>query len=264
MLPDNVDPIQLAQSRGGSCLSLITSSAQPSRQNLVWMCAQGHTWKARFDSVRRGTWCPQCNRNVQKSTIDEMRSIAAKRGGECLSGTYVNAHTKLKWKCASGHIFEVTPSHVKHGRWCRQCGIQSVAKQKRLSMSEIVKIAKSHNGQCLSDTYTPNAKLKWQCDKAHIWEAFVHNVKRGSWCPICGHRRSGRHPLSLGEMRRLAASHGGACLSTVYTNTDMRLLWRCKKGHVWWATPSPIKKGIGVLSARVTKNWIWSMQEALQ
>lgn len=238
--PRTTNAKQLAQARGGRCLGC--SSTKSPRAKLVWRCAKGHTWEARADSVQRGTWCPQCSRDRQKNTIDEMRLIAKRRGGECLSRTYVNTHSKLKWKCTSGHIFEATSSHVKQGEWCRQCGVQSAAKQKRLPMSEIVRIAESRNGRCLSNTYSPNAKLKWQCDKGHVWEALIHSVKRGSWCPICGHRRSGRKPLSLEEMRQIAASHGGTCLSTKYTNTDTKLQWRCRNGHTWWALPSSVKK----------------------
>lgn len=240
-MPSNTEnPRQLAQTWGGSYLG--TSSTKSSRPKLVWRCAEGHTWEARLDSIRRGTWCPQCSRNGQKNTIEEMRLIAKRRGGECLSPIYTNAHTKLDWRCVNGHAFEATPAHVKRGRWCHQCGIQSVAKQISLSISEIRQIAKFRNGRCLSDTYTPNEKLEWRCEKGHVWKALVHNVKRGSWCPICGHRRSGRKHLSLEEMRQQAASHGGTCLSPKYTNTDTKIHWRCKKGHTWWALPSSVKK----------------------
>lgn len=172
-----------------------------------------------------------------------MRQLAARNGGKCLSRLYANAHTKLRWKCNAGHIFEATPSHVKHGCWCRQCGIQRRGMAMRLRTSEIKDIAESRNGRCLSDTYDPKAKLKWQCDQGHVWHATIHSVKGGSWCPVCGHRRSGRKPLSIEQMRMLAASHGGACLSSSYANTDTKLEWRCKNGHVWWALPSSVKKG---------------------
>ena len=35
--------------------------------------------------------------------IEKMREAARERGGECLSDDYVNANTKLKWRCAEGH-----------------------------------------------------------------------------------------------------------------------------------------------------------------
>jgi hypothetical protein len=46
-------------------------------------------------------------------TIEEMQEIAKSKGGECLSEKYVNAHSKLEWKCSRGHIWSATPSNIK-------------------------------------------------------------------------------------------------------------------------------------------------------
>ncbi len=172
-----------------------------------------------------------------------MRHIAAKREGECLSQLYINANTKLTWKCKSGHTFEATPGHVKQGRWCRICGVQRAAKDKSLSLAEIQRIAKTRGGECLSNAYDTKGKVKWQCDKGHIWEAVVHSVKSGTWCPICAHTRSGRKPLTIEQMREIAASHKGLCLSARYQNAYTKLKWQCMNGHRWWALPSLVKKG---------------------
>lgn len=53
--------------------------------------------------------------------IEDMKKAAAFRGGECLSETMVKGDlfTPLKWKCAHGHEFEMTPNLVlKGGHWC--------------------------------------------------------------------------------------------------------------------------------------------------
>ena len=50
-----------------------------------------------------------------------MKKAAAFRGGECLSTemTKGDLFTPLKWKCAHGHEFEMTPNLVlKGGHWC--------------------------------------------------------------------------------------------------------------------------------------------------
>lgn len=232
---------KIARSRGGDCLG--ASSVKSSRSKLTWICAEGHKWKARADRVRRGTWCRKCNTNKQKNTIDDMRHVAARREGECLSQLYINANTKLTWKCKNGHTFKATPGHVKQGRWCRICGVQRAAKDKSLSLAEIQQIAKTRDGRCLSNVYDPKEKLKWQCDKGHIWEAVVHSVKSGTWCPICAHARSGRKPLTIAQMRDIAATHKGLCLASRYQNANTKLKWQCMNGHRWWALPSLVKKG---------------------
>lgn len=56
--------------------------------------------------------------------IEDMRQIAAFRGGKCLSKTMLKGDlsTKLKWECAFGHQFEASPALIIFGgHWCPEC-----------------------------------------------------------------------------------------------------------------------------------------------
>ena len=44
-------------------------------------------------------------------------------------------------------------------------------------------------------------------------------------------------------MQEIAKSREGYCISTEYKNNRIHLLWKCKEGHEWIATPSNIKRG---------------------
>jgi hypothetical protein len=44
-------------------------------------------------------------------------------------------------------------------------------------------------------------------------------------------------------MQRIAKERGGACLSTSYKNGRTPLLWVCKHGHHWKASPGKVKSG---------------------
>jgi hypothetical protein len=50
-----------------------------------------------------------------------MKEFAESRGGKCLSTTFHDLKTKLKWRCGFGHEFEASPRLVKTGHWCPQC-----------------------------------------------------------------------------------------------------------------------------------------------
>ena len=108
---------ELAKSRGGKCLSTEYINANT---KLEWMCKEGHRWKAIPDTVKQGSWCPYCARNI-KGTIQEMQELARSRDGKCLSKEYVNANTKLLWECTEGHRWKATPGHIKAGQWCPYC-----------------------------------------------------------------------------------------------------------------------------------------------
>ncbi|MCX6815303.1 MAG: hypothetical protein NT120_00435, partial [Candidatus Aenigmarchaeota archaeon] len=177
-----IEEIQkIAQKKGGKCLSEIYVN---SKKKIKLQCKEGHTWKSRPSHIKEGRWCPFCA-NFVKLTIGEMQNIAKSRNGKCLSESYTNSHTKLKWQCKEGHIWYAKPSHIKGGTWCPYC------QRRKITIEELQEIAKSRNGKCLSENYSANqTKLKWQCSKGHIWEAVPSSVKYGCWCPYCSHHVS--------------------------------------------------------------------------
>jgi len=178
----------IAEERGGKCLSDTYVNIQT---KLMWECEEGHQWKAIPSSIKSGNWCPHCAGSI-KLTIEEMRSIAVERGGKCLSDTYVNARTKLMWKCEEGHQWEATPDNIKSSKWCPHC-----AGKAKLTIEEMHEIAEERGGKCLSDTYVnARTKLTWECEEGHQWETTPDNIKSGTWCKVC-------YDLSRGKSRRL-------------------------------------------------------------
>jgi len=220
----------LADSKGGKCIS---TSYVDSRTKLEWECKNGHRWKAIPSSVKQGHWCNQCVVNQKKLTLKEMQEIAIARGGYCLSTEYINSQTKLSWECDSGHIWQANPDIIKGGTWCPKCA------GKYKTIEDMNRLAEVRGGKCLSDQYLgAHTKLKWECAKGHIWNATPNNVQQEHWCIKC----SGREKKSIQEMRDLAKSRGGDCLSEVYVNMNTKLLWECHKGHRWWAKPNTIQQ----------------------
>ena len=220
---------RLAQRRGGLCLAVCYRN---SRSRLRWRCRFGHEWNARAENVKRGSWCPFCAKR-HPLTLQEMQSLARDRGGCCLSERYVNSQTKLQWRCANGHEWEAAPGLVKAGRWCPHC-----AHVARLSLHDMVTIAKNRGGHCLSEEYVNiGSLLSWKCERGHRWNASAASIRNGSWCPWCARNRR----LELASMRRLARKRGGRCLSHTYVNNHTSLLWECKRGHRWKGVSSNVK-----------------------
>lgn len=177
---------ELAISRGGKCLSMdYTNSQTP----IEWMCAKGHIWYARPAKVKYGTWCKACAGN-KKKTIEEMRIIAEKHSAICLSETYLNNHSPLRWKCDKGHEFTASYSGImvaiKNGGFCTVCSVKKRGENKRNTIEEMQELAKSRGGKCLSDEYTnAHSNLIWQCANGHIFESKPNSVKSGHWCSYC-------------------------------------------------------------------------------
>lgn len=107
------------------------------------------------------------------------------------------------------------------------------------SIEDLQEFAKNKQWLLLSTTYINNrTKLFWQCSLNHTWFATwgsIHKLHTG--CPVC----SGLSKPSIAEIQLLASSRGGSLLSTVYVNSQTKLLWQCGNGHQWEAKYGDIK-----------------------
>ncbi len=172
----------------------------------------------------------------KKLTIQSMHQLTESHGGRCLSKIYVNAHSKLTWQCAKGHRWMAIQNNVQKGHWCPRCA----GSGERLSIQQMHELAESRGGKCLSDVYVNvRSKLLWQCAKGHRWETTPDIAKQGHWCPKC----RVHHRLTLEDMKETAASRGGLCLSDEYVNSSTHLIWQCREGHQWRATPNSVRMG---------------------
>ena len=53
---------ELAAKKNGKCLS---TEYKNNKTQLLWQCSKNHTpWKARYDAIHNGTWCPTCSNKV--------------------------------------------------------------------------------------------------------------------------------------------------------------------------------------------------------
>ena len=113
---------ELAKAKGGKCLS---KRYVNSNTKLKWKCKEGHVWETIPKVIIRGGWCPMCGKkNIGDSlrgNIEDIHELAKAKGGKCLSKLYINAHTKLKWKCKEGHKWEATSNSIQQGHWCPTC-----------------------------------------------------------------------------------------------------------------------------------------------
>jgi hypothetical protein len=227
--PTVEDAQKLARKRGGKCLS---TNYVKSAAKMLWQCAKGHQWEATYNHIQGGKWCPFCIGRGR--TIKDIQALAVKRGGKCLSKTFLRMNGKLQWACDKRHEWEAIPSSVLRGSWCPVC-----SGRVPLRIEDFIQLARKRGGECLSSNYVNSfTKLRWRCAKGHQWEAVPSSIKTGTWCPFCIGR--GR---TIEDMRLLAESRGGQCLSPILAGRKKRLRWRCAEGHMWSSMPKNTLRG---------------------
>lgn len=169
-----------AESKGGSCESATYANMGAKYD---WKCGAGHSWSASGSSIIHGkTWCPHCAGNARK-TLEDMKVVAAERGGRFLTAMYTNMHSSCEWECAVGHVWMAKPADIIHGEhWCPHC-----AGNAKKDLGYLKDYAACHDGECLSTTYT-NMRTDhlWKCADGHTWWATPSNVVLGGkWCRQC-------------------------------------------------------------------------------
>jgi len=109
------------------------------------------------------------------------------------------------------------------------------------SIDTVIRIADKKGGKVLSEVYINyKTKMKFECSKGHQWFAQPYNVLyNNTWCPKCGVPKR----LELKDIKDIAISRGGICLSDEYINSRHKLQFQCSEGHVWMAQADRIKKG---------------------
>lgn len=243
-MPKKIDIEQCrrtAEERGGDCLSgeYVNTSTK-----LHWRCAKEHEWDADWKSIKMGHWCPRCAAErlgrVYKIDIERCRQLAKKRGGQCLSKEYIDAHTKLRWQCSKSHEWDATWNNIQCGKWCPICGAKNRGDALRNDIDKCRWHAMIKKGELLSKEYNnAHTTLHWRCAQNHDWWASWNSVQQGKWCPVC----AGHIPITLEICVEQAKKKGGKCLSTEYIDSKTKMLWRCGEGHEWYANWNNIHTG---------------------
>lgn len=112
--------------KGGKCLS---NECNGWYEKLKYQCKNGHKWTTTpYKLIKEKQWCPTCSgrkANVyRKLDFQDIKKLAEKRNGECLSKEkdYINTNSKFKWRCEHGHEWYASITSIKHGnKWCPYC-----------------------------------------------------------------------------------------------------------------------------------------------
>ena len=163
---------QTAAERGGECLS---DKYESYYDSVTWRCSVGHVFRKTASTVRRKHgWCDECEgtRSRKGPRIDAgwcpeaLRTIAALRGGQYLSGDGVNTSSNVTFDCGRGHRFTTLASQIiyKRQRWCPDCKYKSEA----LVRTVLEALTGKEFPKTRSQLYNSGLELDGYCDELRI------------------------------------------------------------------------------------------------
>lgn len=225
---------EIARRRGGVCLS---PGYTETTDVLRWRCAKGHEWECTANTIRAGSWCPECLLEPKvRLSIRDMKAVATERGGECLSPIYLGPMVPLRWRCAKGHEWEAPPQFVRFQHtWCPHCW-----NGPRKGIATVRADARTHGGVLLSPRFLGvDVPHRYRCRLGHEFETRPSRVAGGRWCARCG--QAAAHDLE--RLQDVVARRGGELVSDRSGQSRDRVRVRCSEGHEWLTLQSNLMSG---------------------
>ncbi len=180
---------------------LLSKTYINSKTKLKVLCPEGHIYKVHWNNFKTGKRCPECQ-GTKKLTYEFIKNKTQEiaEGYELLSSKYINNSTKLIFKCDKGHIFKMCWGNFKQGQRCSKC--RGTKKLSIRYIKEEIAIT-APNYKLLSTKYINcSTKLKFKCDKNHVFKMNWNNFRAGKRCSKCFHD-SIRKTYTLTELTKM-------------------------------------------------------------
>ena len=96
-----------------------------------------------------------------------------------------------------------------------------------------------------------NIKVWWKCEKGHEWQARISHRNKGVGCPICANKKVIQGYNDLATINPKLASewnyekNGDLNPEDFTAGSNIKVWWKCEKGHEWQAIINNRNKGVG-------------------
>ena len=247
-----------------------------SGKKVWWLGSCGHEWDAVVNHRTNGQNCPICSNHRLLPGFNDLATKfpslvkewhPTKNGFLKPSDVFPKSTKKVWWLGKCGHEWQATISgRTANGNGCPICGGKQIVSGINDLLTANPSLAKEwdyeKNIGLLPTTISPNThkKVWWICSKCgNNWFADIHHRNAGVGCPICAnekrqstyHNNTRNAGLSLADMNPVIAKewnyekNGNLLPTHIHPNSNLRVWWKCKKGHEWQAVISSRNNGSG-------------------
>jgi hypothetical protein len=160
-----------------------------------------------------------------KKTLDEVKKYFIKHGCELLENEYVNAHTKMKYRCCCGQISIINYNNFRTGKRCG-CGRVGLHRLKKIEIKKEVEYLGFTFISCSYVNKQNRVKVICKCGLER--EAKLKNIRLSEGCLNC---RNHNFSFKYQEVFDYFAEQGCKLLEKEYKNARTKLKYICNCGH---------------------------------
>lgn len=240
---------EIATERYGECLSR-SGDYKNNQSKLRWRCEDGHEWLARASSVKRGAWCPVCSGSIgEKLARIAMEAIFKRR----FPRSYPS------WlKSKEGYQLELDGYNEQIGIAFEHQGEQhyttkSIYIKNDQNLTKRIKVDKYKVKICKRNKVflIQIPQVHDRIELANLADFIIDKCKEeGIRTHIVKPRNvpyekayRGVSYQYLDEARAIAESKKGKLLSDKYTGSEVKLEFKCSRGHAFQSILYNVRKG---------------------
>jgi hypothetical protein len=233
----------LIESKGG--VFITTRENLNSKKPMEIKCSEGHTFKSRYSSIKKGSWCPHCQEHVCERTCRKIfefiyKKPFSKKRPEWLQGS--TGRLELDGYCEELNLaFEYNgQQHYERVPYWHKT--EAAFERGKTRDAEKKKLCRENNVELVVIPYTiPYDKLYEYIyeNSPNVPDETPEFISYDD-LDLCG---MGQDKLRM-VARKVADEWQGELLSTTYANNTSPLNFRCKDGHEFTQTWGSILAGI--------------------
>ena len=209
----------------------------------------GHNWHPVADSILHGCGCPKCaNKNniahQSKSTDDYKMEVQKKFPSIQVMDEYVNAHTKIHYKCSiCNNEWMTTPTNLSYSKGCPACTRRAFVKNRSKTNEQFLKEVKNDTYDIMEPYVNSSTALLCRCKICgNEWRTTPPNLLNGTKCKLCGYNRKSNDQF----VRELSDINNNILPLEKYVKSSQKIKVQCKIcNHIWAAVPDGLLRGHG-------------------
>jgi hypothetical protein len=181
-----------------------------------YQCSCGNKSEIIFNNFKsHNRRCAKCG-GSEKLKFEDVYNSFKDKGCELLETEYINAHTKMRYRCSCDNISVIEYSNFKHlEQRCRKC-----SGKEKLTYETVYKIFKNEGCELLETKYINNhTKMKYRCECGEESLITYNNFQNDQRCRECGYKKNtGKNHFRFQQDRTRLARAG-------YLRFDLKKLY---------------------------------------
>jgi hypothetical protein len=227
---------------------LLSTTYKGYSKKLTLVCPEGHVIKLSYGSFKQGARCMICNdrrKTSQRIPYELVNNIFINRNCTLMSAEYINAKTKLIYKCNKcGIIIENSLDNFKHNKYPCKCYYNPTGQNTPHKYEYVQSCFESEGHTLLTYQYiNSRQRLRYMCSNGHVNTIRFDDFKKGSRCKTCNKSKGPHNKLTYDQVKNYVESIGYTLLSHKYINSHTKIKVRCTNGHEYKVTLSSLRSG---------------------